>query len=46
MAKNDFLRQIIGYEYHPDMPWMKDNYFIQEGYEEIVREALDEMRNE
>ena len=44
MAKNDFLRQIIGYEY-PNNSWEKDNYHIRENYEAIVKrviEALDE----
>lgn len=45
MAKNDFLRQVIGYEYHPDMPWMKEHYFIREEYKGLVREVLDEMGN-
>jgi hypothetical protein len=29
MAKNDFLRQVIGYEY-PNYPWEKDNYSIRD----------------
>ncbi len=40
MAKNDFLRQVIGYEHPSDMPWMKENYFIREEYKELVREVL------
>jgi len=43
MAKNDFLRQIIGYEYHPDVPWMKERYFIREEYKNLVREVIEEM---
>lgn len=39
MAKNDFLRQVIGYEY-PNNPWEKDNYIIRENYEALVREVL------
>jgi len=46
MAKNDFLRQVIGYEYHPGMPWMKEHYFIREEYKSLAREVLDEMSNE
>lgn len=37
--KNDFLRQIIEYEY-PNNPWEKDNYRIQEGYENLVKEVI------
>ena len=40
LARNDFLRQAIGYEYHPDMPWMKETYYIREEYRELVREVL------
>ncbi len=40
MAKNDFLRQVIGYEYNPDSPWMKDHYYIREGYRELVQELV------
>lgn len=44
MAKNDFLRQVIGYEYpNPSNPWEKDNYHIQEGYEDLVEEVLSEL---
>jgi len=46
MAKNDFLRQVIGYDYHADAPWMKESYFIREGYRDVVREALAEMDGE
>lgn len=39
MKKNDFLRQIISYEY-PNYPWEKDNYSIREGYKELVEEII------
>lgn len=39
MQKNDFLRQVIGYEY-PNNPWEKDNYFIRSQYRHLVREVL------
>jgi len=39
MKKNDFLRQIISYEY-PNYPWEKDNYRIREGYKELVEEVI------
>lgn len=41
MEKNDFLRQIIGYEY-PNNPWEKDNYRIRDEYQELVAEVLSE----
>ena len=41
MQKNDFLRQVIGYEY-PNYPWEKDNYFIRSEYQHLVREILAE----
>jgi hypothetical protein len=39
MKKNDFLRQIISYEY-PNYPWEKDNYSIREDYKEMVKEII------
>jgi hypothetical protein len=39
MQKNDFLRQVIGYEY-PNYPWEKDNYFIRPEYRPLVKEVL------
>jgi len=44
MQKNDFLRQVIGYEY-PNYHWEKDNYRIRPEYKELVREVLDELGN-
>lgn len=41
MAKNDFLRQVIGYEY-PEFQWQKDNYHIRNGYRELVEALLSE----
>lgn len=46
MAKNDFLRQVVGYEYHPDMPWMKESYFLREEYRDLVHEILAELSDE
>ncbi len=43
MAKNDFLRQVIGYEHPSDMPWMKENYFIREEYRDLVSEVLADL---
>ena len=42
MKKNDFLRQVVGYEY-PNNPWEKDNYKIKEEYRNVVMELLDEL---
>lgn len=44
MAKNDFLRQVINYEYpNPNNPWEKDNYHIQEKHKELVEEILSNL---
>ncbi len=45
MEKNDFLRQVIGYEY-PNYPWEKDNYYIRGDYHDLVREILAELEDE
>jgi hypothetical protein len=45
MAKNDFLRQVIGYEY-PNNPWEKDNYHIRDEYREPVKEVLATLSEE
>jgi len=42
MEKNDFLRQVIGYDY-PNYPWEKDNYKIKDEYKELVQEVLNEL---
>lgn len=42
MAKNDYLRQVIGYDY-PDHDWQKDNYHIRNGYRPMVEELLTEL---
>ena len=42
MKKNDFLRQVIGYEY-PNNPWEKDNYRIRDEYRELVSEVSQEL---
>jgi len=46
MAKNDFLRQAVGYEYHPTQPWLKEWYFIREEYKELVKEVLDKLASQ
>ena len=42
MKKNDFLRQIIKYEY-PKYGWEKDNFSIVEEYRDMVKHILDEL---
>lgn len=42
MQKNDFLRQVIGYEY-PNYHWEKDNYFIRPEYRHLVGEVLTSL---
>ena len=42
--KNDFLRQVIGYEY-PTNPWEKDNYCIRKDYSKLVEDLLKELND-
>lgn len=42
-AKKDFLRQIIKYEY-PDNHWTKDNFRLREGYQELVKNLLNDIK--
>ena len=42
MKKNDFLRQVIRYEY-PRFEWEKDNFRIEEEYHKMVEEILKEI---
>ena len=39
MTKNDFLRQVVAYEY-PRHHWEKDNFAIRSGYMDLVNEVL------
>lgn len=43
MKKNDFLRQVVAYEY-PKHHWEKDNFSIKEQYRELAKEVLDELK--
>jgi hypothetical protein len=43
MKKNDFLRQVVAYEY-PRHRWEKDNFSIREQYRDLVNEVLEEMK--
>lgn len=45
LQKNDFLRQVIGYQY-PNNPWEKDNYFIQPEYRSLVEKVLANFNRE
>jgi len=40
IKKNDFLRQVIAYEY-PRHHWEKDNFSIREQYRDLVGEVLE-----
>jgi hypothetical protein len=42
MKKNDFLRQIIGYEY-PNYAWEKDNYKLVKDYKRLVATILESL---
>jgi hypothetical protein len=44
MEKNDFLRQVIGYDY-PTYRWKKDNYCVRDEYRALVAEVLEEVRS-
>lgn len=44
MTKNDFLRQVIAYEY-PRFHWEKDNFSIRDEYKNLVKQILDEIKN-
>ena len=42
MKENDFLRQVIEYEY-PHHHWRKDNFSIKDRYRKLVTEVLEEL---
>jgi hypothetical protein len=44
MQKNDFLRQVVAYEY-PNYAWEKDNFSLREEFKNLVREVLDEIKD-
>jgi hypothetical protein len=44
MTKNDFLRQVVAYEY-PRHHWEKDNFSIRVQYRDLVKEVLTELSN-
>lgn len=45
MLKNDFLRQIIKYEY-PNYTWEKDNYHIRNEHKSLVKEVLESLKQQ
>jgi len=42
MKKNDFLRQVISYEY-PTYAWEKDNFFLREEHRAFIEKLLQEL---
>lgn len=42
LAKNDFLRQVVAYEY-PRHPWEKHNFSLREEYRGLVKDVLAEL---
>jgi hypothetical protein len=45
MTKNDFLRQVVAYEY-PHRPWKKDNFSIRDEYRTLVTDVLSALKKE
>lgn len=43
MKKNDFLRQVVAYEY-PRHHWEKDNFAIRPEHRELVKETLEQLK--
>ena len=43
MTKNDFLRQVVAYEY-PRHHWEKDNFSIRDQYKDLVKAVLSELK--
>jgi hypothetical protein len=43
MKKNDFLRQVVSYEY-PRHSWEKDNFVLQAEYRSLVKDVLDGLK--
>lgn len=43
MKKNDFLRQVVAYDY-PRHRWEKDNFSIHEEYRELVGDLLSSLK--
>jgi len=43
MTKNDFLRQVVAYEY-PRHHWEKDNFAIRPEHRDLVKEILEKLK--
>lgn len=43
MTKNDFLRQVVAYEY-PRHHWEKDSFAIRPEHRELVKEILEQLK--
>ena len=43
--KKDYLRQVIAYDY-PNYSWEKDNFSLKEEYHEMIREILNELKED
>jgi len=45
MKKNDFLRQVISYEY-PRHHWEKDNFSLRSKHRALVKEVLEDLKKD
>ncbi len=45
LQKNDFLRQVIDYQY-PNYSWEKDNYLVRPEYRSLVEKVLASLNSE
>lgn len=43
MKKNDFLRQVVSYEY-PRHHWEKDNFAVRSEYKDLVKDVIEELK--
>ncbi len=43
MAKNDFLRQVVSYDYLRHK-WEKDNFSIRQEYRDLVKEVVGDLK--
>jgi len=43
LKKNDFLRQVITYDY-PRHKWEKDNFSIRDQYRDLIKKVLEEIK--
>ena len=44
MKKNDFLRQVVSYEY-PRHHWEKDNFSIRDQYRDLIKGILEQLKS-